>query len=209
VNEIALDRPVVLVIDMHRGSVDAPGTVYVPRAKSIVPTLSSFIDRARALAVPIVYIVHQTHPNGVDAQSPFWFDAANSISHIYPNVGEQVIGSKWTELADGLTVEDGDYLFAKKRYGAFSGNGLDFLLRNLGVKTLLLTGTETEICILATAFHGFNEDYRVVVVSDAVAGLESDCEKAALRIVEREVGHVMTTAEVLRRLDASVETPRS
>jgi nicotinamidase-related amidase len=197
----AVWRPAVLVIDMHRGSVDPPGTVFVPGADEIVPALARLLSGARELEVPVIYVVHQTEPDGSDARSPFWMEAEN-IAELYPNVTEQVVGSRWTELADGLELTDSDYVLPKKRYGAFSGNGLAFLLKNLGVDTLVLTGVETEICILATAFHAFNEDYRVLVVSDATKGLEAECERAALRIVEREVGWVVPVDEALALLHA-------
>jgi nicotinamidase-related amidase len=190
-----LRRPAVVVIDMHRGSIDPPGTVFVPAGASIVPAVSALLEAARAAGVPVVYIVHQIRPDGSDAQSPFWSEA-ESVGDLYPNVREQVAGSRWTELADGLEPLPGDHVLPKKRYGAFSGNDLAFLLRNLGVETLVLTGVETEICILATAYHAFNEDYRVVVASDGTAGLEADLADAALRIVEREVGWVATCEEI-------------
>jgi len=194
--EVNLAAPAVLVIDMHRGSIEEPGTVFVPAGKGILGALASFLDGARARGIPVIYVVHQTRPDGSDARSPFWMEADN-IADLYPNVREQVVGSRWTELADGLELKEGDRLVPKKRYGAFSGNDLGFLLKNLGIETLILTGVETEICILATAFHAFNEDYRVVVASDCVAGLEPDAEKAALRIIEREVGWVMPGDEIL------------
>lgn len=206
-----LRRPAVLVIDMHRGSIDPPGTVFVPAGRRIVPTLARFLEDVRGIGVPVIYIVHQIRPDGSDAANPFWMEA-EAVGDLYPNVGEQTVGSRWTELADGLEQADGDFLIPKKRYGAFSGNDLAFLLKNLGVETLVLTGVETEICILATAFHAFNEDYRVVVASDATAGLEPECEAMALRIIAREVGWVMTTDEILAALresaarrDASVQ----
>lgn len=197
-----LRHPAVLVIDMHRGSIDPPGTVYVPEGRRIVPALGRFLEEARELKVPIIYIVHQIRPDGSDAANPFWREAA-SVGDLYPNVAEQIVGSRWTELTDGLEPSGGDFVLPKKRYGAFSGNDLAFLLKNLGVETLVLTGVETEICVLATAFHGFNEDYRVVVASDATAGLEPECEAAALRIIRREVGWVMTTQEILESLEES------
>ena len=38
-----------------------------------------------------------------------------------------------------------------------------------GVTSLVLTGTMTDICVLATAIGGFNREYRITVVEDAVA----------------------------------------
>jgi biuret amidohydrolase len=197
-----LHRSAVLVIDMHRGSTDPPGTVYVPGAAAIIPTLAGLLDRARAAGVPVIFVVHQIRPDGSDANSPFWREAT-TVADLYPNVTEQVIGSDWARLADGLEPRAGDYFLPKKRYGAFSGNDLAFVLRNLGVETLVLTGVETEICVLATAFHAFNDDYRVVVVRDAVAALDPELGDAALRIVEREVGWVAASGEVGDALEAT------
>ena len=194
-----LASPAVLVIDMHRGSVDPPGTVFVPGAAAIVPAIARLLGAARSADVPVVFVVHQIRPDGSDAQSPFWTEA-ESVGDLYPDVREQVVGSRWTELADGLEPQPGDHVLPKKRYGAFSGNDLQFLLRNLGVETLVLTGVETEICVLATAYHAFNDDYRVVVASDGTAGLEPELADAALRIVAREVGWVATCDEIASAL---------
>ena len=194
-----LDGAAVVVIDMHRGSIDAPGTVYVPEGRSIVRPLARLLDSARDAGVPVVYIVHQIRPDGSDARSPFW-EEAETVADLYPNVREQVVGSAWTEIASGLDPRDGDHVLPKKRYGAFSGNDLAFLLKNLRVETLVISGVETEICVIATAFHAFNEDYRVVVPRDGVAALDPDLGDAALRIVEREVGWVSTCDEIGTRL---------
>lgn len=190
-----LERAAVLVIDMHRGSIDPPGTVFVPGGAAIVTAIVSLLDAARRADVPVIFIVHQVRPDGSDGQSPFWIEA-ESVGELYPNVREQVVGAHWTELADGLEPQPGDHVLPKKRYGAFSGNDLQFLLRNLDVGTLVLTGVETEICVLATAFHAFNDDYRVVVASDGTAGLDPELADAALRIMRREVGWVATCAEI-------------
>jgi biuret amidohydrolase len=198
----ALPDSAVLVIDMHRGSIEPPGTVFVTDGAEIEPTLARFLDRARQARVPVVFVVHQIRPGGADALNPFWLEAT-SVDDLYPNVREQVVGSRWTELADGLELMPGDHVVPKKRYGAFSGNDLAFLLKNLGIKTIVLTGVETEICVLATAYHAFNEDFRVVVVSDATAGLERELADAALRIVRRELGWVATADEVSAALEAA------
>jgi nicotinamidase-related amidase len=203
-----LNRAALVVIDMHRGSIDPPGTVYVPAGAAIVPTVARLVDGARAAAVPVFFIVHQIRPDGADAMSPFWREATGVLD-LYPNVGEQLVGSNWAELASGLEARSGDYVLPKKRYGAFSGNDLAFQLRNLGVETIVLAGVETEICVLATAFHAFNEDYRVVVARDAVAALDAELGVAALRIVEREVGWVADSDEIVSALEAAHATGAS
>jgi nicotinamidase-related amidase len=198
-----LKQPAVIVIDMHRGSIEPPGTVFVPGGAEIVPAVSRLLERTRAAGVPVIFIVHQTRPDGADARSPFWLEA-ESVGTLYPNVREQVVGSPWTELADGLRRDTRDHVLPKKRYGAFSGNDLAFLLKNLQIETLVLTGVETEICVLATAYHAFNDDYRVVVASDGTAGLEPELADAALEIIAREVGWVASCDEIGTALEATV-----
>jgi biuret amidohydrolase len=188
---------------MHRGSLEPPGTVFVPGGAAIVHTLAGLLKRARAIDVPVIYIVHQIRADGSDANSPFWRETEN-VSDLYPNVREQIVGSPWTDIAAELAPAAGmDYVLPKKRYGAFSGNDLAFLLKNLGVETLVLTGVETEICVLATAYDAFNDDYRVVVASDGTAGLEPDLADAALRIVAREIGWVASCDQIATALEAA------
>lgn len=190
------EKTAVLVIDMHRGSLETPGTVLIPGATSLYPALSSLLDGARQRSIPVVYIVHQTDPQGREANNPFWVECSNIID-LYPNVGEQVIGSHWTEIPDPIAPRPGDVVIPKKRYGAFSGNGLMQQLRMWGVDTIILTGVATEICVLATAFDGFNNDFRVLLARDCVKAKDPALESAAQGIIAREVGWVLSSQEIL------------
>jgi nicotinamidase-related amidase len=130
------------------------------------------------------------------------------ILDLYPNVGEQVRGSVWTEVPDPIAPKEGDLVLPKKRYGAFTGNGLAQLLRMWGIDTLVLTGVLTEICVLATAFDAFNQDYRVLVASDCVKGLDPRCEQAALTVIAREVGWVLPSEQVTNLLSSATDASR-
>ena len=58
----------------------------------------------------------------------------------------------------------------KKRLSAFYPTDLDFLLRNMGVKRLVLNGCMTDCCILNSAFDASNLGYRVTVARNMVRG---------------------------------------
>lgn len=193
---VRAEKTAVLVIDMHRGSLEAPGTVLIPGATSLYPSLSALLDGARERSIPVVYIVHQTDPAGREARNPFWVESGN-ILELYPHVGEQVIGSRWTEIPAPIAPRPGDLVVPKKRYGAFSGNGLMQTLRMWGVDTLVLTGVATEICVLSTAFEAFNNDFRVLLARDCVKAKDPDLEAAAQAIIAREVGWVLSNEEIL------------
>jgi Isochorismatase family len=54
--------------------------------------------------------------------------------------------------------------------GCFLGTDLDLVLRGLGVQTLLVTGVDSNVCVLWTTGDGFQLDYHVRVLEDCTAG---------------------------------------
>jgi nicotinamidase-related amidase len=55
----------------------------------------------------------------------------------------------------------------------------------------------TDICVLSTVVGAFNREYRIAVVEDAVATLWPEIQRAALDIVGRAFGRVVSSKEVL------------
>jgi nicotinamidase-related amidase len=83
------------------------------------------------------------------------------------------------------------YVRTKKRLSGFYPTDLEFLLRNLDVDNVVLTGTYTDACVLSTAFDAANRDFRVLVPRDVVAGYSEEAENAALLIVSLHLGLVV------------------
>jgi nicotinamidase-related amidase len=54
----------------------------------------------------------------------------------------------------------------------------------------------TDVCVLATVVGGFNREYRMAVVEDAVATLWPEIQRATLDIVRRAYGRVVSAKEV-------------
>ena len=88
-------------------------------------------------------------------------------------------GTPWLDL---ITEEvEGDYYIrTKKRLSGFYPTDLEFLLRQLGVQNVVLTGTMTDACVLSTALDAANRDLRVIVPRDIVAGYNDEAEHGAL-----------------------------
>jgi len=76
-------------------------------------------------------------------------------------------------------------VFDKPVYSAFAGVRLHRLLRARGVDTLILSGAETDVCVLSTLLGAVDLGYRVVVVGDAVCS-SSDTGHDALMTIYRE-----------------------
>ena len=95
-----------------------------------------------------------------------------------------------------LAPADGDILIRKHCYSAFQGTPLDSLLRRRFVRTLVVTGVSTNICVESTFRDGHSRGYYIVVPGDCVASPAPDLHAATLRNVETLIGDV-TAAEDL------------
>lgn len=96
-----------------------------------------------------------------------------------------------------------EILVTKHRYSAFWGSSIDMVLRNNGIRTVVLTGIATEVCVESTARDAFFNDYQVVVPEDCVGCYSEERQKAALVVIARSFGVVTSSepiAEVWRRL---------
>jgi nicotinamidase-related amidase len=84
----------------------------------------------------------------------------------------------------------------RKHYcDGFNGTVLDGALRARGVTTLVLAGTMTDICVLATVIGGFNREYRMVAVENGVATLSTEIQHATLDIVRRAYARALSAKE--------------
>jgi nicotinamidase-related amidase len=105
-------------------------------------------------------------------------------------------GTKWLDLM--IEVNERDYFVrTKKRLSGFYPTDLEFLLRNLDVDNIVLTGTYTDACVLSTAFDAANRDFRVIVPRDIVAGYSAEAEHAALMIIALHLGLVVDSAALI------------
>ena len=92
-----------------------------------------------------------------------------------------------------------------KRYDCFQGTDLDMLLRTHGINSVLITGINTNSCVLATACAANVRDYAVVVVEDCVDTMDTPAHhEAALLCLRAAFAHVMRFEEVLAGLGKRV-----
>jgi biuret amidohydrolase len=68
------------------------------------------------------------------------------------------------------------------------------------VDTLLLTGVNTNSCVLATTVAANTRDYAPVVVSDCVDTMDAALHEPALAVVRQAFGWVRTSAEIMEAL---------
>ena len=195
-------RTAIISIDMHQGHLaDTPDCPCpAPRARDIVAPIDRFHEQARTLPVPIIHVRSVLRKGGVDdvkGGQAAWRRVFPLHVGPIPNSAEHAIeGSRWTEFV--THVEPDDLLVeTKKRLTPFYPTDLDFLLRNIDARTVVLNGVMTDCCVLNAAFDASNRDYRVIVMHDLVRGTNEEMEDAALKMVSLHLGLVMDSTDLL------------
>jgi ureidoacrylate peracid hydrolase len=85
----------------------------------------------------------------------------------------------------------------KHRYSGFVGTELDMVLRSHGIKTVVMTGEATNVCVETTARDAFMRDYYVAFVSDCTASGSQAAHDATLVTMGRHFGTVLTSDDIV------------
>jgi nicotinamidase-related amidase len=88
-------------------------------------------------------------------------------------------------IAAVLQPAPGDISILKPRHSAFYGTPLEFLLEELQVASLIITGVAADNCVFATAQDAYVRKFRVRVPGDCVAAESAAIERAALSHMAR------------------------
>nr|WP_315027081.1 isochorismatase family cysteine hydrolase [Brevundimonas diminuta] len=83
----------------------------------------------------------------------------------------------------------------KSRYSPWLNTGLASALMASRVDTLVVTGAETDMCVLATVLGAVDMGFRVVVVSDALCSSSDQSHDALLALYHDRFGQQIETAE--------------
>ena len=106
------------------------------------------------------------------------------------------------KLYPTLEALPSDLRVKKTTYSAFMPgvSDLDAQLKRLGIDTVLITGTATNVCCETSARDAMILDYRVIMVADGNATWTDEEHAATLNNFLLFFGDVMTTDEVAGRL---------
>jgi nicotinamidase-related amidase len=194
-------RTALLVVDMQRGFLLPGEAMEVPSARETVPRIQALLGAFRARRLPVAFtefvysqaaplLVGELHPEHrpAPAGAPTGFGRPS---------GSCLEGTASAETVEELRPLPGELVVRKRWYDGFAGTPLDGALRARGVSALVVTGTMTDICVLATVTGAFNREYRVTVAEDGVATLWPEIQRATLDIIGRAYGRVVPTKAII------------
>jgi nicotinamidase-related amidase len=79
-------------------------------------------------------------------------------------------------------------LFDKHVYSPWTGSDLHQLLRGAGTDTIIITGGETDVCVLATMMGAIDWGFRVILVTDALCSSADETHDAMMNVYTNRFG---------------------
>src|SRR5690606_11098865 len=103
------------------------------------------------------------------------------------------------EVYSELDVDDGDITIIKNRHRALTAgsSSLERVLRSMGIYSVLIAGTKTNVSYESTARDAMMMDFKVTMLSDCCAALSDEEHRSALENIIQQFGNVMTSNEAL------------
>ena len=220
---IAVDtaRTAVVVVDMQNdfgskgGLFDRAGLDISMIQKAVEPT-AKVLASARGAGIRVIYLKMGFRPDLSDLGAP---DSPNRVRHLMFGVGKSVhapngtesrilIRGTWnTDVVSELSPQDEDVVIYKHRFSGFYETDLDAILKQLGIKYLIITGCTTSVCVESTVRDAMFRDYSCVLLADCMGepighALPRSNHEASLLVMQTLFGWVLGSDEFVRALEA-------
>lgn len=205
INEIDPARTAMIVVDMQNDFVATGAPMETPAARAMVPKLAQSLKVCRDVGIRVIYTAHVHRRDGCD------MGLFDDMHPLIANRTALVDGTPGVNVFSELAPAPGEHVIKKHRYSGFFGTDLDIILREWDIDTVIISGTTTENCCLATARDAMFRNYRVVFLSDATATYDypdrgfgpmpnAEVHHVTLVILAASTAHVMSVADLNSRL---------
>ncbi len=184
----------LIVVDAQNDFVSSDGFLAkfgmdMTQIQEAVPRINEFVQVCRARGVPVIFLREVISASTVLPNFLSMFGEFEQIA-----VREGTWGA---DFYDGLIKpEPGERIIVKPCYDGFEDTNLDVTLRSMGIKTCLYAGFASNVCVEATARHGFVKGYYSVLLTDASAAGTAGEHDACQRVFRVFYGPVLETHQI-------------
>ena len=193
----------LLVIDMQNDYVADQGKLgkiglNVKLIQETVPKINRLVEEARKAGVAVIWI--RTTHTLKDALPNYL------AYHIVIRSGKQIRDedlicrpNHWaSEYYEKLVKPaPGEIEMTKHWYGAFQDTTLDLLLKAANKKTIICTGTTSDVCVYNTALQGLHKGYYTLMVSDCTSTTDPAIHDTILKLYKTYYGWVPSSDEII------------
>ena len=191
----------LLIIDMQNDFCSPKGAIAqrggeVSKVLEMGPQLASFVTFCRE-TMSDLRIIHVITHHSKWTNSPAW-----SRKHLsrdpegHPVCVPNTWGAEIFEDHTELQPSPNETVVIKHRYSAFVNTDLDLILKAQQIKTLLIAGTATNVCVESTARHAHMLDYHVVFLCDLTATSDPGFHESSLQNIQKYFGYVTASDDI-------------
>jgi ureidoacrylate peracid hydrolase len=186
----------LLVIDVQNdfaadgGFFDKVGADLKPLQQDRVPALLELIASAREAGVLVIFVQAIYDPK--DLSEPM----RERNARLKMELPRCLTGS-WGADFYRVKPQPGEPVVIKHRYSAMINTELPGLLRERGIRSLLLTGVATDTCVESSGRDAYFMDYYVTIVADCCGAASEEDHRGALKRFNRDYGQVVVSRDVI------------
>jgi ureidoacrylate peracid hydrolase len=193
------ENSALLIIDMQNAFISKEGSLSkmgldTSRTLNAIEPIEQLRREFKKEGRPVIYTQHTHRADRADA---------GLMVKVFPpimDLGHCVEGTWDGEIIDELKPEEGDYVVKKHRFSGFYNSQLDEVLRGLDVRTLVVAGVATNICVESTVRDAFYRDYNVFVPRETTASYTEEQEQGAFGNFEFAFARVLSLEKMINKL---------
>ncbi len=174
----------LLVLDMQDFFISPESHAFIPSVPKLVPIVLELAEEFEMHNLPVIYTRHLNTAENAEMMGRWWKDtitAENPLSKIH-----SAFDTSWAGVID------------KTQYDAFYDTGLDELLNQQGVSTVVITGVMTNLCCETTARAAFVRGYRVLMPVDGTATMNMELHRATTANLAHGFTKPVSVSSILR-----------
>ena len=179
---------------LAEGQGDAVAYVVDRIERVTVPAIQRLQAAFRAAGMEVVHVKTQSLTADGRDRGP---GAKRHGTHVRP-------GTRTADILDEIAPQGDEVIISKTCSGVFNCTNIDYVLRNLGVSTLVLGGMVTGSCVDLAARDAADRGFFVVVAEDATASWTAEMQAQAIEDLRDRSAKVMTADEVISKIAAPV-----
>ena len=183
----------LLMIDMQRDFVEPGGFGAalgndVSPLQAVIAPCKRMLDAARAMGLMVIH-TREGHSADLADCPPSKIvrgRGAIRIGDVGPMGRLLVRGEQGHGIVPQLAPVAGEVVVDKPGKGAFFATDLDHILHNRGMRSLIVCGVTTEVCVTTTVREANDRGYECVVLSDCVGSYFPEFQRVALEMIKAQ-----------------------
>jgi ureidoacrylate peracid hydrolase len=201
--KVAPEHTALVVVDVQNdfcapgGMMDREGND-LEAVQEMAGALPRLIEEARTAGVLVVFVrnVYNTEPNRY--LSDVWLEQAARQRKGSYTVSAVCAPDSWEgDFYGDVQPLPGEPVVTKHRFSSFHNTDLETILRARSIRTVVLAGVASNVCVETSAREAFVRDYYVVFLSDGTATYSDAAHEATLRVIDQFFGQVARIEDVI------------